>query len=68
MRSIRSAPSLGGPPQGQGGYYPQQPQQAYQQGPPQGYPQQQGGYYPQQQQPQTVYVYVRAATSSAGSY
>ena len=42
-----------GPPQGQGGYYPQQPQQAYQ-----------GGYsgqpgFQQQPQPQTVYVYVR---------
>jgi hypothetical protein len=41
---------LAGPPQGQGGYYPQQPQQAYQ-----------GGYggqpgYQPQPQPQAVYV------------
>ncbi|KAF5373328.1 hypothetical protein D9615_007441 [Tricholomella constricta] len=50
------------PPQGQGGYYPQQPQQAYQQqgypqyGPPQGgYPQQ--GYQPNPA-PQTVYVLI----------
>ena len=43
----------GGNGQYGGGYYPQQPQQAYHQG---GYPQQ-GGYAPQPQ-PQVVYVYV----------
>lgn len=43
----------GDPPTGPGGYYPQQPPQAYQQG---GYPQQ-GGYAPQPP-PQVVYVYV----------
>ncbi|KAH0582960.1 hypothetical protein H2248_010856 [Termitomyces sp. 'cryptogamus'] len=46
-----------GPPPGQGGYYPQQPQPSYQQGYPQygqpGYPQQ--GYQPNPG-PQTVYV------------
>ena len=40
-----------GPPPGQGGYYPQQPQQAYGQ-PPYGQP------YQPQPPPQTVYVYV----------
>ncbi|TCD65899.1 hypothetical protein EIP91_002014 [Steccherinum ochraceum] len=60
-----------GPPPGQGGYYPQQPQQAYQ-GPPQGYGQQYGqpqyggqpgygqqpygGQYQGQPPPQPVYV------------
>ncbi len=41
-----------GPPQGQGGYYPQQPQQAYQ-----GYGGQPG--YQPQPPPQAVYVYAR---------
>lgn len=47
-----------GPPPGQGGYYPQQPQQAYQGGYPQqpyGQPYGQPGYQPQPP-PQTVYV------------
>src|SRR5882762_2678174 len=44
-----------GPPQGQGGYYPQQPQQSYQ-GQPYGGPQYaQGGYQPQPP-PNPVYV------------
>lgn len=47
---------LGGPPPGQGGYYPQQPQQSYQGGYG-GQPQYaQGGYQPQPQ-PNTVYVW-----------
>ena len=46
-------PGYGQPYGGQGGYYPQQPPQAYQQG---GYPQH-GGYAPQPA-PQVVYVYV----------
>ncbi|KAF9477772.1 hypothetical protein BDN70DRAFT_880789 [Pholiota conissans] len=61
-----------GPPPGQGGYYPQQPQQAYQGGPQQGYPQQypqqgypQQGYQPQPG-PQTVYVQ-QAPDKSSGS-
>ncbi len=47
-----------GPPPGQGGYYPQQPPQSYQGGPPpQGYGQQPyGGQYQPQPPPQTVYV------------
>ncbi|KIY70773.1 hypothetical protein CYLTODRAFT_451403 [Cylindrobasidium torrendii FP15055 ss-10] len=40
-----------GPPPGQGGYYPQQPQQSYQGYPQQGYPQQ--GYQPQPPRPST---------------
>lgn len=51
---------VAGPPPGQGGYYPQQPQQAYG-----GYPQQQpygqpgyGQPYQPQPPPQTVYVCV----------
>ncbi|PPQ66668.1 hypothetical protein CVT26_009422, partial [Gymnopilus dilepis] len=50
------------PPQ-QGGYYPQQPQQAYQQGGYGGYPQQ--GYQPQPQ-PQTVYVQQPAEKGGSG--
>ncbi|KAF8310092.1 hypothetical protein DL93DRAFT_2099628 [Clavulina sp. PMI_390] len=60
-------PPQGAPPQ-QGGYYPQQPQQAYGQPgygqPPQGYPQQ-GGYQPQPQ-PQQVYVQ-RPAQQDSGA-
>ena len=51
-----------GPPPGQGGYYPQQPQQAYggyQQ--PYGQPGYGGQPYQPQPPPQTVYVYVSDA-------
>ena len=51
--------SLTGPPPGQGGYYPQQPQQAYGQQP---YGQPYGQPYQPQPPPQTVYVYVVALT------
>ncbi|KAJ7493464.1 hypothetical protein B0H11DRAFT_2006546 [Mycena galericulata] len=64
----------GGPQQAQGGYYPQQPQNSYQQGgyqgqpqyqgPPQGYPQQ--GYQPNPG-PQTIYVQQPAQQQSGGS-
>lgn len=47
--------SMTGPPPGQGGYYPQQPQQAYGQQP---YGQPYGQPYQPQPPPQTVYVYV----------
>jgi len=54
MRS--DAIGVPGPPPGQGGYYPQQPQQSYQGGP--GYQGQPGPGYAPQPQPQTVYVFV----------
>ena len=50
------ATNASGPPPGQGGYYPQQPQQSYQGGP--GYQGQPGPGYAPQPQPQTVYVFV----------